>query len=209
MFSLQRIVGGDGEFYTLLEASAEQSVKGARALLELLKHPVDTLSMEPLAQIRSKSKGLTENIHKDLCRSFVTPLDREDIERLAMALYVIPKTMEKFMEQWQVSQPVVAGADFTPQIQIIAKTADIVFEMVKDVRNSPEMVRVSGQNADLQRLEGEADKLLLNLMKELYNGKYTAVQAQAICALYELLEKAVDRCRDAGNVLVYMALKLN
>ena len=209
MFSLQRLVGGDGEFFTLLEASAEQSVLGAQALLELLPEPGGARPLDRLGGIKRKNNTLTDEIFRLLCRSFVTPLDREDLEKLATALHKIPKTLEKFTEQWEASQAVLGRMDFSRQLRIIAQAADIIVQMVKDLPHSPEVATVKAQIDQLRRLEGEADKLLLELLKDLFSGRHGPVEALALSGLYELLEKAVDRCRDAGNLLFLMALKLS
>jgi len=62
-------------------------------------------------------------------------------------------------------------------------------------------------NGELQRVEGEADDLILEILKDLYSGKYEATKVIAMKDLYELLEKVVDRCRDAGNVVTHIVLK--
>jgi uncharacterized protein Yka (UPF0111/DUF47 family) len=62
-------------------------------------------------------------------------------------------------------------------------------------------------NDKLQYIEGEADKLMLTLLKELYSGKFDALSAMVIRDLYELIEKVIDRCRDAGNVVMHIVLK--
>jgi uncharacterized protein len=56
-------------------------------------------------------------------------------------------------------------------------------------------------------VESEADKLLAELIRELYSGKYDPLKTIAIRDLYELIEKVVDRCRDVGNVVVQIVLK--
>jgi uncharacterized protein len=208
MFSLQRMVGGDGEFFTLLEASAEQAAISAKALAEVLGQSTGAPSLDKLIAAHHKDRHITEEIHALLCRTFVTPLEREDIEKLSRALYKVPKTLEKFIEQLAVSQSLMGQVDFTRQVQIVAQATNIVLNMVKDVRRNPELAEVKEMNDRLQSLEGEADKLLLSLMRDLYSGRYNAVQVVAVGGLYQLLEKAIDRCRDAGNVLFGMALKL-
>jgi uncharacterized protein len=208
MFSLQRIIGGDGDYFTLLEASAEQACQSARALLTLQQQPENAPTLEALT-ISRKESGLAEDIRERLCRSFVTPIDREDIEKLASALYRIPKTLEKFAEQWLVSRSLLRDVDFSPQIRFIIQATGVVLEMVKGVAHTPETATVKVQKDRLQRLEGEADKLLLELCKDLYSGRRDAVQALALGSLHELLEKAIDRCRDASNVVFSMALKLS
>jgi uncharacterized protein Yka (UPF0111/DUF47 family) len=59
----------------------------------------------------------------------------------------------------------------------------------------------------LQQLEGEADKAIMKLYGELFSGKHEPVRVIVLKDLYDLLEKVIDRCRDAGNVISEIALK--
>jgi uncharacterized protein len=59
----------------------------------------------------------------------------------------------------------------------------------------------------MQYLEGEADKTIMELLKELYSGKHDPIAVMVRKDLYELLEKIIDRCRDVGNVISNIALK--
>src|SRR6476619_431236 len=70
-----------------------------------------------------------------------------------------------------------------------------------NVRTAREM------NAKLQTIEGDADELELELLRDLYQGNYDAKHIIFLRDLYELLEKVIDRCRDAGNVIMQVVLK--
>jgi uncharacterized protein Yka (UPF0111/DUF47 family) len=63
------------------------------------------------------------------------------------------------------------------------------------------------KNAVLQKVEGDADKLILDILKDLYSGRHEPTKVLAMKDLYELLEKVIDRCRDAGNVITHIILK--
>ena len=56
-------------------------------------------------------------------------------------------------------------------------------------------------------MEVEADKYMNELLRDLYSGKYEPVQVMLLKDLFELLEKMIDRCRDAGNVVAHIVLK--
>ena len=62
-------------------------------------------------------------------------------------------------------------------------------------------------NDRLQTIENSADKLMLELYRELYDGRYEPIRILLLKDLFELLEKAIDRCRDAGNVTYEIVLK--
>jgi uncharacterized protein Yka (UPF0111/DUF47 family) len=79
--------------------------------------------------------------------------------------------------------------------------------MVKALRGGMKLEKIRDLNDKLQFLEGEADEHMLTLYKDLFTGKYEPVQVMLLKDLYELLEKMIDRCRDAGNVVAHIVLK--
>jgi len=70
-----------------------------------------------------------------------------------------------------------------------------------------DLEKIKALNDRLQYIEGEADKLMNELLRELYSGKFDALRAIVLRDLYELIEKVVDRCRDVGNVVMQIVLK--
>ena len=93
-------------------------------------------------------------------------------------------------------------------MKLLEQATDITVQMLKELRHGFHMEKTSEQNAELQRIEGEADELILDLLKtELYSRKHDPLKVIILKDLYELLEKVVDRCRDAGNVITQIVLK--
>lgn len=207
MFSLQRLLGRDEQFFDLLEASAEQTSNSVKALIELLAKPHSDRSLEEFIQARRKDKRITEEVSARLCKTFVTPLEREDIEALSTALYKIPKTVEKFSERLLICQENLKREDFSRQIKFLEQATEAVTQMVKSLRHKPKLEKIKEMNERLQFYEGEADDLMLQLLRELYSGKFDAMQVVMLRHLYEHLEKVIDRCRDAGNVVFHIVLK--
>jgi uncharacterized protein Yka (UPF0111/DUF47 family) len=70
-----------------------------------------------------------------------------------------------------------------------------------------DLEKVKDLNDKLQYIESEADKHMMTLYKELFSGKHEPIQVVMLKDLYELLEKGIDRCRDAGNVTAHIVLK--
>jgi len=208
MFSLQKLLGKEDKFFTLLEASAQEARTSVLALVKLSKaFDQQPMVLDDFAHSRRKDKEITKEISEAVYTTFVTALEREDIEDLSNALYKIPKTVEKFTERVLLVPQHVRGVDFSTQIGILERATDHVCEMVTTLRAGMNLERVKDLNDKLQYLEGEADKHMLTLYKDLYGGKYQPVQVIALKDLYELLEKMIDRCRDAGNVIAHIVLK--
>lgn len=207
MFSLQKLFGKDSQFYDLLEASAEESQHSIQALNRVLSNPSKVPSLAEFRHSKEADKKITEQISEALINSFVAELEREDIEALSDVLYKIPKTVEKFAERFIVSSRVVQQIDFSKHVQLLTTATDTVTTMVRQLRKKPTMETIKAMNAKLQQVEGEADKLILDIFAELYSGKHDPTKVMALKDLYELLEKVIDRCRDAGNVVTHIVLK--
>jgi uncharacterized protein Yka (UPF0111/DUF47 family) len=207
MFSLQRLLGKEDKFFDLLEASAQEGCASVQALKKLVANPTQTNALDDFALSRRKDKAITAEISEALCTTFVTALEREDIEALSIALYKIPKTIEKIGERIEIAPQHLKGIDISRQLDMLEKATETVLMMLKELRGGVKLERMKDINDRLQHVEGQADKLVLELLKELYSGKVSDVQVVFLKDLYELLEKVTDRCRDAGNVITQIVLK--
>lgn len=207
MFSLQKLLGKEDKFFTLLEASAQEALTSVQALVKLTNDLEKPVPLDEFAYARRKDKQITREISAAVYTTFITALEREDIEDLSNALYKIPKTVEKFSQRILLAPQHVRGIDFSTQIGLLERATTLVLELVRSLRHGADLDKIKDLNDKLQFLEGEADKHMLVLYKDLFTGKHEPLSVIALKDLYELLEKIIDRCRDAGNVIAHIALK--
>jgi len=210
MFSIRKLLGHDEKFFDLLEASAQQadnSVHHLVALLAKLEHHDSPQSLEEFVNSRRKDKQITQELTEQLCKTFITPLERDDIQALAAALYKIPKTVEKIGERILICPDDLHGRSFEKHLELLDQAAETVLAMVKDLRKGTDAATAREKNARLQTIEGDADKLELDLLRDLYHGDYDPKQIIYLSDIYSLLEKVIDRCRDAGNIILQVVLK--
>jgi uncharacterized protein Yka (UPF0111/DUF47 family) len=207
MFSLQTIFGKGDRFYSLLEASAEESRASVQALVKVIQERSRPPSLDEFVLSRRKEKRIAEQISEELVNTFVTALEREDIEALSNALYKIPKSAEKFAERFILGAQQLKDVDFSRHAAMLEKATDTILVMVRQLRDGHDLEKMKELNDRLQYVEGEADKLILDLYRDLYSGRHDAVKVVMLKDLYELLEKVIDRCRDAGNAIYHIVLK--
>jgi uncharacterized protein Yka (UPF0111/DUF47 family) len=207
MFSLQKLLGKDDKFFRLMEGSAEEARASIHSLSEMLKLPEEKRSLDRFVEARRNDKRITQELSEHLAKTFVTPLEREDIQALATALYKIPKTVEKFGERYMFSGQHVSNMSLSKQMPMLDKAGETVVLLVKELRKGVNLEKVKSQNDLLQQIEGDADNLMLEVLRELYNGDHSALKVVVLKDLYELLEKAFDRCRDVGNIVFHIVLK--
>jgi len=209
MISLQKLFGKDDKFFTLLEASAEEARRSVQQLNRVLANPSQTPSLEEFHRTKDADKRITEQIREGLVTTFVSQLEGEDIEVLSAALYKIPKTVEKIAERFIISARVAKDADFGKHVALLDAATQRVVELVGLLRQlgAGQLDQAKEINSRLQQVEAEADNIILEMLKDLYSGKHDPTKVLAMKDLYELLEKVIDRCRDAGNLVTHIVLK--
>ena len=214
MFSLQTIFGKGDKFYGLLEQSAEAARESAVALVRLLGAPGaapavvgSTPALDEFMLARKREKELTALISQELVNTFVTALEREDIETLAAALNKITKSISKFAERYSLAADQLDDIDFTTRAVLLEKAGDVIAQMVGQLRKGMNLEVMKALNDRLQAIESEADRLMLEMYRDLYSGSHEPIMILLLKDLFELLEKAIDRCRDAGNVVYQIVLK--
>jgi uncharacterized protein Yka (UPF0111/DUF47 family) len=207
MFSLQRLMGKEDKFFDLLEASAQESRSSVQALIRFMKNPDELKTLDEFVMSRRKEKKINDEISEALCTTFVTALEREDIEALSVALYKIPKTMEKIGERILLAPHLFKGIDLTRQVTMLEKATDTLVTMIQELRKNVHLEKIRTHNDQLQVLEGEGDKLILEELKNLYAGSHDGIKVIFLKDIFELIEKVFDRCRDAGNVINHIVLK--
>ena len=205
MFSLQTIFGKGDKFYGLLEASAGAARESTSALVELLQAPAGQHSLDKFKLARQREKDIAAQISQELVNTFVTALEREDIEALNSVLYKIPKTVEKFAERYTIAHDRMGDVDFASRAVMLEKACVVLEEMVGLLRKGMDHAKLL--NDKLQAIENEADRLILDMYRESYTRETDPMRYLILKDLFEILEKAIDRCRDAGNVIYQVVLK--
>jgi uncharacterized protein Yka (UPF0111/DUF47 family) len=126
MISIGRFLGHDQKFYDLLEASAQQADTSVHHLVDLLAridNKDSVCDLAAFAESRREDKRITQELTEELTKTFITPLEREDIQTLATSLYKIPKTVEKIGERMLICPQDLQKVSFAKQVQLLDQAA--------------------------------------------------------------------------------------
>jgi uncharacterized protein len=208
--SIFNIFGRDTQFFDLLESSASEAHKGAVALNKLIgalgNASIETL-LGDLAQSRRRHKAIVQQTTQAVTHVFVTPIEREDIEALSTSLYRISKTVEKVGERLSICPAGTKLVSVAKEVANIENACAVVVQLVGRLRKGANLSNIKDSFDQLQAMEGDGDKILLEHLRELYNSKEDARLLMYWKDIYDLLEKATDRCRDVGNDVFHIVLK--
>lgn len=207
---LQKLIGRDERFFDLLESSASEAVHTTRLAAKLIREAASGKALgtlEELAESRIRDKRISNDIYEALSRSFVTPIDREDMQALTRAIYKVPKTVEKLAERVAIAPGDLPFEIILQQSAAAERAASIVEAMVATLRAGPDLGKARDLSEQLQAIETEADKMLVAQLAGLYRSQSPAGTLFALRDIYDLCEKIIDRCRDAGNIIILIILK--
>jgi uncharacterized protein Yka (UPF0111/DUF47 family) len=207
---INRLIGKTDVFFDLLESAADEVKVSVDLFVHYLRQ-VETqgkpVHLDEIIQARRREKRIRHLMTEALAGTFVTPIDREDIEALSAALYRIPKQVEKIVERLSIYPGRVPHAMFSRQAELMVQAADALAFMVKQLRHGTTIEAIREANDRLQLAEAEADRVMLDHLRELYQGDCGAKELVILQKIFEMTEQAVDRCRNAGAIVVQVVLK--
>jgi uncharacterized protein Yka (UPF0111/DUF47 family) len=197
-------------FYDLISESGELSYLTVR----LVKHLVEADNLDRAQKLsrdietaKNRSKAVTNEITGRLCRTFITPLDREDIHSISTALYRIPKLCEKTQERILSFNIKPFEDDLFRLSAQMAEAAEEVHYLVQNLRTFQHSAHVHDRCALLNNIEIHADELLSQLMVKLFKADMDVKELILRKDIYNLMEAIVDTHRDIGNIVLEIVLK--
>ncbi len=206
-----RLIPQDDRFFDLFNRSAENTLEGARILHELLINYVDVeRKARHLKDVEHTGDEITHEVFRALNRTFVTPIDREDISNLASALDDVIDWIEEVARRlhlYRIDQPTPIARQFAQVILEQTEQLARAVPLLEDRRQAETLRRAMHE---IHRLENEADDLLAEAIATLYDGVTEVpqlIKAMRWDDLYQLLEDTTDKGEQVATVLSNIALK--
>lgn len=203
-----RLLPRDERFFDLFTKVAELNLEAARLLLEIMK--TDNERRLPLVEAMKRCEHsadeATHEVVARLDRSFITPLDREDIHMLASRLDDILDIMDGTARRIQIFRPGTAPQGALLISETIVKsceqllTAVRMMEKAKPGEMIPTLVLV-------KRMEEDGDAIYHEWLGRLFDGSPDPLMVMKWKEIYDNLEKTLDHCEDVANVLESIAIK--
>lgn len=210
MFGLSRLLPKEDKFYDLLENLAAQGKHAAQHLksaVESANPQEKAAAQRAISGCKVEAKRLSAEITKELCLTFITPFDREDLQDLSTGLYKIVKTMEKVSDRLALHGLENSRGDFSRQIDLIIQETGAMESMVRALITKAGPDEILREVTVLHDLENRGDAILSELLVALFKDSPNAGELILRKDIYDMLEKIIDRYRDAAGVAVQIVLK--
>jgi len=201
------ILPQDKHFFNMLENESQNVLDGSTAFLDLLKNYENIKEkQQKIKDIEHQGDDFVHEIFEELNKTFITPIDHEDISKLASAfddvLDYIDGTATRLV-LYDIQKP---EENMIKLAEVLLKQATELKEALSGLRNIKNPKEIEKRCIEVNRLENIADDLYKNSVADLFKRK-DAIEIMKLKEVYERLEFATDKCEDAANVISDIVVK--
>ena len=200
-----RLIPREEKFYDDFKAMADELRRGARLLEAMFAvDPPLADKAHEIKEVEHKCDFLTHEIIQRLNKTFVTPIDREDIHELA-------KTLDDVMDAIDNAASLVPLYKIDKVRPGARELTRIIIQQCDEIRVAVEALErrkgVLERAIEINRLENEADRIHMNAISQLFDEETNPIVVLKWKELYDLLEEATDACEDVANLLENVVVK--
>jgi predicted phosphate transport protein (TIGR00153 family) len=203
-----RLLTPERTIFDEFEEQVRKTVQGCRVLLRLAEDMTDVHARaKEIKVIEDECGAITHRVVAQLHKTFITPIDRNDIYRLVTKLDDIIDDVEAAAERLVLYDIRRSTKELADLARVVVSATERVFEAVAGLRNLKQPAVVLEKCVEINRLENEADALLRGTLARLFQEEKDPVAIIKWKEIYELLERATDRCEDVANVIEGVVLE--
>ena len=197
----------DKMFFTYFQDSAEICQKTARLYDNIMHNQLTDEYIEKDLKYKKKGKLSYRAILKQLNKSFITPIEREDIQTIAVQLNKITKKIVKACLNLEVYRLNNYTDEMKEQALTLVQAADKLAEIIKLFKKVSDVEKITKLNIEMKEIESHGDEIHRRAMGNLFSGKYEALDVIKLRDMYKEIENAFDACFYVTDTILNVVLK--
>ncbi|HEX9704159.1 MAG TPA: DUF47 family protein [Gemmatimonadales bacterium] len=201
-----RLLPREEEFFDLFQQVAERNKEAAHHLRALFDAPPErrTPIVDAIKRLEHEADQVTREVVTRLDRTFITPLDREDIHKLASDLDDVMDSMDGVARRSQIFRLGLPPVGIKQLTEVLERMVIALGEGVARLKKGDDVMRFC---IEAKRLEEEGDAIYHQALGELFEKEHDALEVIKWKEMYDNLEGTLDQSEDVANVLESITLK--
>lgn len=194
-------------FYDCFENAAQNCNEIAKLFNEALLHGITEERIIKARSLKHRGSGLERETINKLNTTFVTPIDREDIQELAIRLNKITKKIVQAFMNLNVYRMTSYTEEMLQQSRAILKATDELIRSVSLLKTISRTKEITASREAMKEIEMLGDDILYRAMDKLFSGEFEAIEVIKLRDVYKVLESAMDNCFSVSDAILNIALK--
>lgn len=196
-------------FYDSFEDAAKNCNDIAKLFNEALLHGITEEGVLQARTLKHRGSTLERETISRLNATFVTPIDREDIQALATMLNKITKKISQAFMNLNVYRMTSYTEEMLQQSKTILKATDELMRSVHLLKTISKTKEITASHQSMKEIETIGDDILYRAMDKLFSGEFEAIEVIKLRDIYKVLESAMDKCFSVSDAILNIALKNN
>lgn len=199
----------DKMFFTLFQDSADICLETAKLYDEIMKNHLTEDQKEIARKYKKKGSLSFKLTLKQLNKSFITPIEREDIQYIALQLHKINKKIIKACLNLEVYRLTEYTEEMKEQALTLVQATEQLDRIIKKFKKVSDVEEITKENIAMKEIESHGDEIHRKAMYELFSGKYDALEVIKLRDIYKEIENALDACFYVSDTILNVVLKQN
>ena len=203
---LSWIKSNEKELLTILDNLAKKAVETSEEVVVLFSDLSDAEQPKKIHRLETEADVLTRDIFTELNKTFITPLDREDMQRIASKIDDVIDFMDGIAARvysYKITTPPPYCEEMAKELVNATKEVEYMISKLQRIKNPQDMIDHCRNTGDI---EHKIDDLYREAIRDLFETT-DAIQIIKLKDIYETMETASDRCVDVADVIEDIVLK--
>lgn len=203
---LSWVKSNEKELLTILDNLAKKAVETSEAVVVLFSDLTNTEQAEKIHKLETEADVLTRDIFSELNKTFITPLDREDMQRIASKIDDVIDFLDGIAARvysYQITTPPPYCMQMAEELVKATKEVEYMIAKLQRIKNPQDMINHCRNTSDIEHV---VDDLYRDAVKEVFETN-DPIKIIKLKDIYETMETASDRCVDVADVIEDIVLK--
>jgi len=196
-------------FFDCFEDAAKNCNDMAKLFNDALIYGITEERVFKAKTVKHRGSDLERETINKLNSTFITPIDREDIQSLATMLNKITKKIVQAFMNLNVYRMTNYTEEMLQQSKTILKATDELMRNVSLLKTISKTKEITESHQSMKEIESVGDDILYRAMDKLFSGEFEAIEVIKLRDVYKVLESAMDKCFSVSDAILNIALKNN
>jgi len=206
-FLKKMIPPANEEFFGLFEEAANNCTETAKLFCRVSEEGLNDAALEEIRVLKKKSNEIAKNALRKLNSTFITPIDREDIQSLANLLNKITKRIVRACSNMRIYQIAATTPEIKSQAANLLEAVNELVPIVRLIRHTSHVDEATTLNGKMKEIESKGDEILNQTMAKLFSGSLQPLDVMKYREIHKDIESALNCCYDVSDEVLSVVLK--